>query len=112
MTSKETKTDNPISANIDFEYLQAEMARIDVSIRREVYRWRKSGQNPEDNFRGLYVSDADADALLERPLGYSWGQTTADAERDRGFAAVRKTAGNSPRRVQDERNNSSTIVSG
>jgi AAA+ superfamily predicted ATPase len=85
MTSKETKTDNPISANIDFEYLQAEMARIDVSIRREVYRWRKSGQNPEDNFRGLYVSDADADALLERPLGYSWGQTTADAERDRTF---------------------------
>jgi len=61
------------------------MACIDVRIRREVYRWRQAGQNPEDSFRGLYVSDADANALLERPLGNSWGQTQAGDERDGAY---------------------------
>ncbi len=61
--------------DIDLEYLQAEMARIDLRIRREVIRCQLAGQDPDDDFRGLYVSDAHAQALLARPFGASWGQT-------------------------------------
>ena len=66
-----------IKPDLSLEHLQAELARIDVLIQREVRRWRLSGQDPTDSFRGLYVSDAEADGLLARPLGGNWGQTVA-----------------------------------
>lgn len=61
--------------DFDFQYLQVELARIDVLIRREVLRWQMAGQNPADTYRGLSVSAQDAAALLTRPFGTSWGQT-------------------------------------
>ena len=54
--------------------MQAALARIDALIAREVHRWQHAGQDTADDFRGLYVSDAQADALLARPFGTSWGQ--------------------------------------
>jgi len=63
--------------DLNLQHLQAELGRIDVLIRHEVRRWQLAGQDPIDAFRGLYVSDAQAEALLERPLGASWGQTVA-----------------------------------
>ena len=48
-------------------YLQAELALIDVLLRRAVMRWQQAGQDPADAFRGLYVSDEGAGALLARP---------------------------------------------
>jgi hypothetical protein len=62
---------------LDLQYLQAELARIDLLIRREIRRWRLAGQNPADTFRGMYVSDAEIDDLLERPFGSNWGETVA-----------------------------------
>ena len=63
------------------QYLQMEMARIDVMIQREVNRWQRAGQRIDDEFRGLYMTDEDANALLERPFAVSWGQTVeADAQ--------------------------------
>jgi len=56
-------------------HLQAELARIDVLLHREVQRWQQAGQDPADAFRGLYVSDDQADALLARPFGTSWGHS-------------------------------------
>ena len=55
-------------------HLQAELARIDLLIQREVLRWQVAGQDPDDRFRGLHISDAEAEALAWRPLGMSWGQ--------------------------------------
>lgn len=61
-------------ADLSLEHLQAELFRIDLSIQREIRRWRLAGQDPTDSFRGLYISETEADALLARPLGSNWGQ--------------------------------------
>ncbi|MBN1147937.1 MAG: ATP-binding protein [Anaerolineales bacterium] len=58
-------------------HLQSELARIDILLQRAVRRWQLAGQDPADSFRGLYISDASADALLARPLGASWGATAS-----------------------------------
>jgi len=64
-------------AEASIRHLQAELARIDARIRREVRRWRLAGQDPADSFRGLHLSDAEAGLLSERPFGASWGQMAA-----------------------------------
>ncbi|MHB1295089.1 MAG: ATP-binding protein [Anaerolineae bacterium] len=76
---------NPGTRDLDLEHLQAELARLDLSLAREVRRWQRAGQDPSDAFRGLCLSDEQADALLDRPLCTHWGQTVdldpADAQR-------------------------------
>src|SRR6185436_11996269 len=75
--------------NLSLAHLQAELARIDVLIQREVRRWQLAGQDPNDTFRGLRVSDDEALALLERPFGASWGATAElGAEQDAHEAAA------------------------
>ncbi|MBN2007094.1 MAG: AAA family ATPase [Anaerolineae bacterium] len=61
--------------DLSLQYLYTELSRIDLRIRYEVLRWQMAGQDPEDKFRGLYVADPEALALLDRPFGTSWGQT-------------------------------------
>jgi SpoVK/Ycf46/Vps4 family AAA+-type ATPase len=61
--------------DLSLQYLQVELAQIDLLIRYEVRRWQMAGQDPDDKFRGLYLSDEGADALLDRPFATSWGQT-------------------------------------
>jgi hypothetical protein len=65
--SSENQTD------LSLLHLQCELTRVDLLLRREVMRWQLAGQDPADCFRGLYISDADADSLLERPFGTNWG---------------------------------------
>ncbi|MCB9102400.1 MAG: ATP-binding protein [Anaerolineales bacterium] len=60
--------------DLNFRYLQTELARIDLLIRRQVRLWQLAGQDPTDAFRGLYVSDAEVEGMLSRPLSSSWGQ--------------------------------------
>ena len=64
-------------AEASIRHLQAELARIDARIRREVRRWQLAGQDPADSFRGLHLSAAEAGLLSERPFGASWGQMAA-----------------------------------
>ncbi len=72
-----------------FQYLLAELARIDLLIRREVLRWQLAGQDPDDDFRGLRMTEADAVALAARPFGVSWGQTAAlEPQDEESFAAA------------------------
>jgi hypothetical protein len=79
--------------DLNLRYLQAELARIDVLIRREVRRWRLAGQEPADTFRGLYVSEAEVDSLLARSLSTNWGQTVAlSAEETQAFVAAENRA--------------------
>lgn len=68
-------SDTETSAGLDLQYVHARLRRIDALVQREVRRWQLAGQNPADDFRGLYLSDAQATALSERDIGTSWGQT-------------------------------------
>ncbi|MGC9466980.1 MAG: ATP-binding protein [Anaerolineae bacterium] len=61
-------------AGMDMIHLQAELQRIDLRLQRAVHLWQRSGQDPDDAFRGLYVSDEEVERLLGRPLATSWGQ--------------------------------------
>jgi SpoVK/Ycf46/Vps4 family AAA+-type ATPase len=78
-------------------HLLAEIARIDLLVRHEVLRWQAAGQDPDDDFRGLRMSDEDAAAIAARPFGTSWGQTVElePAEEDSftsAMQAARQTA--------------------
>ena len=64
---------SPCVDDLDFQHLHAELVRIDVLIRRQIYLWQLAGQDVNDAFRGLYVSDKQANSLLDRPLCGSWG---------------------------------------
>lgn len=81
MSSKHTLQDSITESPLHNEYLQVELARIDLLLQREVQRWKAAGQDPADQFRGLYVSDNQIEALQGRPFASSWSQAlppTAD----------------------------------
>ncbi|MEZ4660500.1 MAG: hypothetical protein R2911_23330, partial [Caldilineaceae bacterium] len=61
-------------SQLHWRHLCAEFTRIDVQIRREVRRWVLAGQDPNDDYRGMYITQEEAQMLLERPFGVSWGQ--------------------------------------
>ncbi len=69
---------------LHWQHLQAELLCLDLLIRREVRRWVLAGQDPNDDYRGLYVTQTEAEQLLDRPFGVSWGQmiTLPPAEED------------------------------
>jgi hypothetical protein len=74
--------------DLSLAHLQAELARIDVLIQREVRRWQLAGQDPNDTFRGLRVSDDEAVGLLNRPFGASWGATAELGSEQAAFEAA------------------------
>ena len=93
MSEKESPAPAAIPAHSDptlsLAHLQAELARLDVLMRREVRRWRLAGQDPADAFRGLYVSDQQAEALLSRPLATSCGEgISLCADEEQAFARL------------------------
>jgi hypothetical protein len=57
------------------EHLADELAWLDLLLARHVARIRATGRFCEDPFRGLFISDAEADAALARP---TWPQTPFD----------------------------------
>ncbi|NLE99548.1 MAG: ATP-binding protein [Anaerolineales bacterium] len=65
---------NAPDADLSIRHLEAELAKIDLIIQREVRKWRAAGQDPSDDFRGLYLSQVQAEALVARPFGANWGQ--------------------------------------
>src|SRR5258707_5745451 len=77
------------------ELLKAELGRLDFLLHREILRLRADHLLSEGDLRGLYVSDAQVDALLRQaPSGE--GQPlpdvdalTAEADRLRAVDAVR-----------------------
>jgi len=76
-----------------WQYLQVHFAHIDILVRREVRRWVLASQDPNDDYRGMYVTQAEAEALLERPFGTSWGQwIELPAEEEVAFQAESNAA--------------------
>lgn len=68
----------PYPTDLDLTLIRLEYARIDLLIERQVRRWRSAGQEIDDVYRGLYISEAEIDALLDRPLASGWGQWIPD----------------------------------
>ena len=88
--------------DLNMQHLQAELTRIDVLIQHQVRRWQIAGQDPNDVFRGLYLSDLDAERLAYRPLGTTWGHTVAlDPAEEQAFALVEAEAVAEVQRVID-----------
>lgn len=54
-----------------FAQAQAELARIDLLIRRAVILTQLAGQSPDDPLRGLYVSDDRTAALAARSFAFA-----------------------------------------
>jgi AAA+ superfamily predicted ATPase len=79
--------------DLSLQHLQAELARIDLLVQREVRRWQLAGQDPADQFRGLRLSEDHVAALIERPPGTSWGQTVSlGADEARALASAQAQA--------------------
>ncbi len=94
--SKPPKAFEP-GASLD--HLLAELARIDIAVRRAVWLWQLAGQDPRDAFRGLRLAEDEAASLLERPFGADW-QALAELSPDdaRAFAEAEAEAA---RRAQE-----------
>ncbi len=61
-------SDTPYGSSLD--HLRDELARIDLLIRGQVARVRRDdGNDRDDAWRGLSITDAEVDALLARTLG-------------------------------------------
>jgi len=60
------------------EHLSAELDLLQLRLRREIARLRAARQLTEDDFRGLYVSDAQVDALLADDPGHREAIETLD----------------------------------
>ena len=65
---------SPPSVNVvpfadSHQHLLAELARIDLLVRMRVLQLRQVDAHPDDEFRGLYVSEEEVDALLTTPAG-------------------------------------------
>ena len=91
-TKKNTVLKNPVEIDLSFKHLLAELARIDLLLQRQIQRWQQAGQDPTDAFRGLYVSDQEAQALIARPVNSNWG----DASRVAGDPAGSGGNGSDP----------------
>ena len=75
--------------NNHLDVLQAELARLDVLLKREIRKWQRAGQDPQDAFRGLYVSDHEVSELLDRPFATNWGNVAdPDPEEAAIFSAA------------------------
>ncbi len=90
-------------SDLSLRHLEAELARVDVLLQREVRRWQLADQDPADTFRGLYVSDAKAEALLARKFATSWGSSThLDASERAAFSRAMSRAATQAQQVADE----------
>ncbi|MBK8933912.1 MAG: hypothetical protein IPM76_16695 [Chloroflexi bacterium] len=61
-------------------HLLAALALLDLRVQWAIARARANGLQPDDDFRGLYISDDHADALLKQGIGgHLWANATATA---------------------------------
>ena len=77
-----TRGNDPIpESDLNFQHLQAELARIDLLIRRQAHLWYLASQDPADVYRGLYVSDAEASLSLAFRRNWVNGRSLQRPER-------------------------------
>ena len=59
--------------DLDQAYLQAALSWLDARLEQDIRRWQLAGQDPDDRFRGLHISDSQALNLVQRRVGTQWG---------------------------------------
>jgi ATP-dependent 26S proteasome regulatory subunit len=103
----------PLSANEDhnLRHLQAQMARIDVLVRRQVLLWQHAGQDPAEAFRGLHVSDAKARLLSGQAFGSSLGDGKAlSPEETRSLILAYEQANDEALAIQKDANDQGRLL--
>lgn len=60
------------------DHLSLELKRLDLLLHREILRLRSAYQLSLDEFRGLYISDDQVDALIDRAYGHNGPDSTVD----------------------------------
>ena len=75
MTQQVDEATHPEQPAVDWNirHLAAEYARIDAFIAYAVQRWQAAGQHADNLFRGLVVTDEEAEKLLKLPFSGNWG---------------------------------------
>ena len=63
----------PKSTDLDQAYLQAALSWLDARLEQDILRWQLAGQDPDDRFRGLHISDSKALHLVQCGVGTQWG---------------------------------------
>jgi AAA+ superfamily predicted ATPase len=72
----------PGEIDLSLRHLEAELVRLDILLHREVKRWQLADQDAGDELRGRYITGEEAEALIQRPFGASWGQMIIPAEEE------------------------------
>ncbi len=80
------------AVDLNLALLQAELARLDARIQRAVARWTEAGQDPNDPFRGLKISDDEAQVLAARPFGANWSHAVAPGPAETQWTAAEAQA--------------------
>ena len=85
--SSSMNSDCQTANDLDIRYTLAHLARLDLLVRREVMRLRRTqGDRGDDDFRGLYIAPEEVDILLDR--GLSEGPSESDRPTDEDDAAL------------------------
>jgi hypothetical protein len=63
--------------DFSLRHLQFELSRIDLLVSKQVRLWQLAGQDPSDAFRGLVISDQEADQVARLPIGSGWGDAVS-----------------------------------
>jgi hypothetical protein len=75
------------AAEVSLAHLFARLEIVEARVRAAVDRRRAEDADPNDRFRGLYISDAQVDGLLAGPRG-AWVPDEVDAATTAALAAV------------------------
>jgi hypothetical protein len=99
----EAPTRSPISpAEASLAHLFARLEVVEARVRAAVERRRADDADPNDRFRGLYISDAQVDGLLAGPGG-RWVPDEVDAATTAAVAAMEGDADQAERAGADLR---------
>ncbi|HET9346841.1 MAG TPA: hypothetical protein VFO05_14195, partial [Candidatus Limnocylindrales bacterium] len=81
----------PRAAEASLAHLFARLEIVEARVRAAVERRRADDADPNDRFRGLYISDAQVDSLLTGPGG-PWVPDDVDASTTAALAAMEAEA--------------------
>ena len=91
------------------EHILAELERIDVLIRTQVWQARHI-QQVDEHFQGLYIADEEVDTLLGEPAGLPrWATQPGPIDRLQVNAALERISSRITRRKANRRKQGVTL---
>ncbi len=80
------ETRQEVETDLNWRYLTAELERIDLLIQRQINLWQLAGQDPQDDLRGLYLTDREINSLIQRPFASHWGHLAEKPQTNQEFS--------------------------